>query len=471
MADAFMLGWEEWAAFPKLNIPAVKAKVDTGARTSALHAVSVEPFGPLESPQVRFVLHPIPDKPEIEVVCSAPAVDRREVISSNGERELRWVIETPVRMGDREWPVELTLTNRETMMYRMLLGRQAIREDMMVNPTLSYCQGELSYDLYKDFPKRRPVKRPLRIAILTREPNNYSSQRLKDSAETRGHVVEMINTARCTLAIDASDPDVYYDGKPLPHYDAVIPRIGASMTSYGMAVLRQFSMMGAYCLNVPEAIGASRDKLYAHQVLARAGIQMPVTAFAHSPKDTANLISHVRGAPLVVKLLQSTQGRGVVLAETRKAAESVIDAFRGLDANFIVQEFVKEADGADIRCFVVGGKVVASMMRQAESGEFRSNLHRGGSAKRVRITKEERSSAVQAAKALGLSVAGVDMLRSSTGPKILEVNSSPGLEGVERTSGKDVAGIIVEYIEGHVRQVPPRRVAKRRARPVEETAE
>jgi len=465
MDQAFMLGWEEWAAFPKLNLPAVKAKVDTGARTSALHAVSVEPFGPLESPQVRFILHPIPDKPEIEVVCSAAAVDRREVISSNGDRELRWVIETPVRIGDREWPVELTLTNRETMMYRMLLGRQAIREDMMVNPTLSCCQGELSYELYKDFPKRRPVKRPLRIAILTREPNNYSSQRLKDSAEARGHVVEMINTARCTLAIDAADPDVYYDGKPLPHYDAVIPRIGASMTSYGMAVLRQFSMMGAYCLNVAEAIGASRDKLYAHQVLARAGIQMPVTAFAHSPKDTANLISHVRGAPLVVKLLQSTQGRGVVLAETRKAAESVIDAFRGLDANFIVQEFVKEADGADIRAFVVGGKVVASMMRQAEAGEFRSNLHRGGSAKRVRITKEERTAAVQAAKALGLSVAGVDMLRSSSGPKILEVNSSPGLEGVERTSGKDVAGMIVEYIEGHVRQVPPRAV-KRRTRKV-----
>jgi ribosomal protein S6--L-glutamate ligase len=198
---------------------------------------------------------------------------------------------------------------------------------------------------------------------------------------------------------------------------------------------------------------------------------MPVTAFAHSPKDTNNLIAHVGGTPLVVKLLQSTQGRGVVLAETRKAAESVIDAFRGLEANFIVQQFVKEADGADIRCFVVGGKVVASMMRQAEAGEFRSNLHRGGSAKRVRITKEERASAVQAAKALGLSVAGVDMLRASSGPKILEVNSSPGLEGVERTSGKDVAGMIVEYIEGHVRQVPPRQTARRRRKVSGEAAE
>lgn len=460
MDDQFVLGWEEWAMFPTLGLPAIKAKVDTGARTSALHAVSVEPFGPLETPQVRFILHPIPEKPEIEVICSAPAVDRREVTSSNGERELRWVIETPVQIGDRAWPVELTLTNRESMAYRMLLGRQAILPDMVVNPATSYAQGELSYQAYKDFPRRRPVKRPLRIAILTREPKNYSSQRLKDAAEARGHVVEMVNTARCTLAIDASDPKVYYDGKPLPAYDAIIPRIGASMTSYGMAVLRQFSMMGAYCLNVAEAIGASRDKLYAHQILARAGINMPVTAFAHSPKDTRNIISHVGSAPLVVKLLESTQGKGVVLAETRKAAESVIDAFRGLEANFIVQEFVKEADGADIRCFVVGGRVVATMMRQAEEGEFRSNLHRGGSAKKVRITKQERSAAVRASKALGLSVAGVDLLRSAAGPKILEVNSSPGLEGVERISGKDVAGMIVEYIETHARAIARRRVPR-----------
>lgn len=462
MNEPFVLGWEEWAAFPGLGLPAVKAKVDTGARTSALHAVSVEPFGPVTNPQIRFILHPIPEKPDIEVICSAPALGQREITSSNGESEMRWVIETPVQVGEKTWPIELTLTNRESMAYRMLLGRQAILADMVVNPTQSCAQGELSYELYKDFPRRRPVKRPLRIAILTREPSNYSSQRLKSAAETRGHVVEMINTARCTLAIDANKPKVYYDGQPLPVYDVVIPRIGASMTAYGMAVLRQFSIMGTYCLNTAEAIGASRDKLYAHQILARAGIAMPLTAFAHSPKDTKNLIDHVGTAPLVVKLLQSTQGRGVVLAETRKAAESVIDAFRGLDANFIVQDFVKEAEGADIRCFVVGGRVMAAMMRQAEDGDFRSNLHRGGSAKRVRISKEERTAAVRAAKAMGLSVAGVDMLRSSTGPKILEVNSSPGLEGVERTSGKDVAGLIVEYIETHVRPIV--KTSTRRAR-------
>jgi ribosomal protein S6--L-glutamate ligase len=456
----FSLGWEEWAAFPELGLPAIRAKVDTGARTSALHAVAVEPFGPDKNPQVRFVMHPIPDQPDVEVVCAAPAVDRREIISSNGESELRWVIRSTVRIGEREWPIEVSLTNRETMQYRMLLGRTAILDDMVVNPTQSCIQGQLSFDGYKGIPKRAPVRRPLRIAILTREPNNYSSQRLKKAALEYGHVPEMINTARCTMAINALNPAVYYDGRKLPRYDAVIPRIGASMTNYGMAVLRQFRLTGAYILNSAEAIGASRDKLYAHQVLARAGIGMPTTAFAHSPKDTGNLVSHVGGAPLVVKLLESTQGRGVVLAETAKAAESVIDAFRGLDANFIVQEFVKEAGGADIRCFVIGGKVVASMKRQAQAGEFRSNLHRGGEALKVRISKDERQTAVKAAKALGLSVAGVDLLRSEAGPKVLEVNSSPGLEGIEATSGKDVAGLIIEYLEAHVRTISKARMPR-----------
>lgn len=464
MTEPFVLGWEEWAAFPGLGLPAIKAKVDTGARTSALHAVSIEPFGPVDKPQVRFVMHPVPDQPEVEVTCAAPAVDRREVTSSNGETELRWVIEATVRIGAREWPIEVTLTNRETMQYRMLLGRAAILDDMVVSPTTSCAQGLSSYDLYKDFPRSKPVRRPLRIAILTREPNNYSSQRLKEAAEANGHVAEMIDTVRCTMAINALSPAVFYDGRKLPRYDAVIPRIGASLTNYGMAVLRQFEMTGAYILNSAPAIGASRDKLYAHQVLARAGIGMPTTAFAHSPKDTKNLVSHVGGAPLVVKLLESTQGKGVVLAETAKAAESVIDAFRGLEANFIVQEFVKEAAGEDIRCLVVGGKVVASMKRKAAAGEFRSNLHRGGAATKVKITKEERQTAIRAAKAMGLAVAGVDLLRSETGPKVLEVNSSPGLEGIEKTSGKDVAGLLIEQIESHVRTMtgPPRRRTKTR---------
>jgi ribosomal protein S6--L-glutamate ligase len=244
---------------------------------------------------------------------------------------------------------------------------------------------------------------------------------------------------------------VHYDGKALPRYDAVIPRIGAGITDYGLAVLRQFSNTGAFCLNGASSIGHSRDKLMAHQLLARAKIDMPVTAFAHSPKDTKDLISLAGGAPVVVKLLSSTQGKGVVLAETRKAAESLIDAFRGLDANFLVQEFVEEAAGSDVRAFVIGNKVVGAMKRQAQKGEFRSNLHRGGTASTIKLTRQERDTAREAAKVMGLRVAGVDLLQTDNGPKVLEVNSSPGLEGIESSTGKDIAGLIIEHLESQVR--------------------
>ena len=450
-SNPFELGWEEWLALPDLGLPAIKAKVDAGAKTSALHASVIEPFGPVTNPQVRFLIQPDPNDPALEVTCSAPVVDRREVTSSNGETELRYVIETEVEMGGRRWPIQLTLTNRENMMYRMLFGRGAMQPDMVVDPNESFRLPELSYDLYKGLPKNKPVKRPLRIALLTREPNNYSSQRLVEAARARGHVIEAIDTARCYMQIGTLDPQVHYDGKALPRYDAVIPRIGAKITDYGMAVLRQFSNTGAVCLNGAGSIGRSRDKLLAQQLLARAKIAMPVTAFAHSPKDTKDLIGLVDGAPVVLKLLTSTQGRGVVLAETRKAAESLVDAFRGLDADFLVQEFVEEAAGADVRAFVIGNKIVGAIKRQAQKGEFRSNLHRGGTASSIRLTAEERETARAAAKVLGLNVAGVDLLQTKEGPKVLEVNSSPGLEGIENATGKDIAGKIIEHLERQVR--------------------
>ena len=443
----FRLGWEEWLALPELGLPAIKAKIDTGARTSALHATALEPFGPASAPQIRFTIQPDPEDPQLEVVCAAPISDRREVISSNGAPELRYVISTRVRFGDREWPIEVTLTNRESMTYRMLFGRTAITEDMIVSPSESFVQPTLGYSLYKGFPARKPARRPLRIVLLTREPDNYSSQRLLEAAGQRGHHLEMVDTKRCYMAINATQPEVHYDGRPLPQYDAVIPRIGASMTFYGMAVLRQFEMMGAFCLNSPEGIGASRDKLFAHQLLARHRIGMPATAFASSPKDTEDLLALAGDGAVVVKLLESTQGKGVVLAESRQTATALIDAFRGLEANFLVQEFVREAGGADVRCFVVGGKVVGAIKRQAVAGEFRSNLHRGGSAVKVKLTTEERKTAIRATRVMGLAVAGVDLLQSSSGPKVLEVNSSPGLEGIETTTGKDIAGRIIEYIE------------------------
>ena len=287
----------------------------------------------------------------------------------------------------------------------------------------------------------------MKIAVLSRNPNLYSTRRLVEAGEARGHEMHVIDTLRAYMNITSHKPSIHYKGVELEPFDAVIPRIGASITFYGAAVLRQFEMMGVFPLNESVAISRSRDKLRSLQLLSRKGVGLPVTGFAHSPDDIPDLISMVGGAPLVIKLLEGTQGIGVVMCETEKAAESVLEAFMGLKANIMVQEYIREAGGADIRCLVVGDKVIAAMKRQAQPGEFRSNLHRGGSASLIKITPEERMTAVRAAKVMGLNVAGVDILRSNHGPVVMEVNSSPGLEGIESTTGKDVAGLIIAYIE------------------------
>ncbi len=287
----------------------------------------------------------------------------------------------------------------------------------------------------------------MKIGILSRNTNLYSTRRLAEAAKERGHEVKVIDPLLCYMTIASQRPTIHYKGEELKGYDAIVPRIGASITFYGTAVVRQFEMMNVYSINESVAISRSRDKLRSLQLLARKGIGLPVTGFAHSTKYTQDLIQLAGGAPLVVKLLEGTQGIGVVLTETRKAAESVIEAFRGLKTNILVQEFIKEAGGADIRCLVVGDKVVAAMKRQGAEGEFRSNLHRGGSASVVKLTPEERSTAVRSANIMGLNVAGVDLLRSNHGAVVMEVNSSPGLEGIETATGKDVASLIVQFIE------------------------
>jgi ribosomal protein S6--L-glutamate ligase len=287
----------------------------------------------------------------------------------------------------------------------------------------------------------------MKIAILSRKAELYSTSRLVAAAKEHGHEVRVIDPLLCYMTIASQRPTIHYKGEDLKGFDAIIPRIGASVTFYGTAVARQFEMMGVYNVNESVAISRSRDKLRSLQLLARKGVGLPVTGFAHSTRFTSDLISLAGGAPLVVKLLEGTQGIGVVLAETDKAASSVIEAFRGLKTNILVQEFIKEADGADIRCLVVGDKVVAAMKRQGKEGEFRSNLHRGGSATITRLTPEERSTAVRAARIMGLNVAGVDLLRSNHGAVVMEVNSSPGLRGIEEATGKDIAGMIIEFIE------------------------
>ncbi|MBU2896541.1 30S ribosomal protein S6--L-glutamate ligase [Vibrio hepatarius] len=287
----------------------------------------------------------------------------------------------------------------------------------------------------------------MKIGILSRNAHLYSNQRLIEAAQNRGHEVKVIDALRCYMNINSDKPQIHFKGEELSGFDAIIPRIGASVTFYGTAVLRQFEMMGVYPVNESVAITRSRDKLRSMQLLSRKGVGMPITGFASKPDDVKDLLEMVGGTPVVIKLLEGTQGIGVVLAETRKAAESVIEAFMGLKANIMVQEYIKEAEGADVRCFVIGDKVIAAMKRQGAEGEFRSNLHRGGSASLTKITPQERRTAIAAAKIMGLNVAGVDLLRSSRGPLVMEVNSSPGLEGIEAATGKDIAGMIIEFIQ------------------------
>ncbi|NND83435.1 MAG: 30S ribosomal protein S6--L-glutamate ligase [Gammaproteobacteria bacterium] len=287
----------------------------------------------------------------------------------------------------------------------------------------------------------------MKIAILSRNPKLYSTRRLVEAGKARGHDVDIINTLWCYMDITRNRPAVRYKGAELPHYDAVIPRVGASVTFYGTAVVRQFEMMGTFSINESVAISRSRDKLRSLQLLSRRNVGLPRTGFANKSSNIRDVIKTVGGAPVVIKLLEGTQGIGVVLAETNKAAESVIEAFMGLKANILVQEFIKEAGGADIRCFVVGNRVVAAMKRQGAEGEFRSNLHRGGSAELVKLTKEERETAVKAARVMGLNLCGVDILQSNHGPVVMEVNSTPGLEGIEMATGKDVGDMIYQFIE------------------------
>ncbi len=290
----------------------------------------------------------------------------------------------------------------------------------------------------------------MNIKILSANPNLYSTRRLMEAAQKKGHNIEVINHTKCDIVIEKKNPWIIYKGKKLENVDAVIPRIGASVTFYGTAVVRQFEMMRCFTTTESQALVRSRDKLRSLQILSRAGLGLPKTIFTNYSRSVEEIVAQAGGAPVIIKLLEGTQGIGVILAETNKAAESVIEAFNNLQARVIVQEFIKEAGGADIRVFIVDGQVVGAMKRQGKEGEFRSNLHRGGTAEVIKLSDEEETAALKAARAMGLGIAGVDMLQSSRGPLILEVNSSPGLEGIEAATGKDIAGAIIKYIERNV---------------------
>ncbi|WP_348797075.1 30S ribosomal protein S6--L-glutamate ligase [Flavobacterium adhaerens] len=444
-----ILGSEEWCSFPELGIPTIKARVDSGAKTSALHAINIAPFIKNETNWVKFDINPIQNNIKTVIHCEAPLVGKRIVKSSSGFREHRYVIQTDIAIGESKWPIEMTLTNRDSMGFRMLLGREAMSGRILVDPEQKYLLGQPTPEsLQALYINSEKASSGLRIGLLASNPELYSNIRIMEAGEMRGHEMHFLNIKECYMKLDAKKPEIHYrGGKILNQFDAIIPRIRPSVTFYGCALTRQFEALKVYCLNSATAITQSRDKLFSLQLLLNHGIDIPTTGFANSPLDTDNLIKMVGGTPLIVKLLEGTQGKGVVLAETKKAAESVINAFKSLNANILVQEFIKEANGKDIRCFVIDGKVVAAIQREAMPGEFRANIHLGGTASVVKVTSEEKRIAIKAAKAMDLKVAGVDIIRSSKGPLLLEVNSSPGLEGIEGATNKDIAGEMIKAIE------------------------
>ncbi len=452
--NKIILGSEEWCSFPELGIPAIKARVDSGAKTSALHAINISPFVKDGINWVKFDINPIQNNLKTVIHCEALLIDKRVVKSSSGFREQRYVIQTNITIGGDIWSIEMTLTNRDSMGFRMLLGREAMSGRILVDPQQQYLLGQNSIENLKNlYVDAIPSKSGLRIGLLASNPELYSNKRIMEAGEMRGHEMHFLNIKECYMKLDAVKPEIHYrGGKVLDNFDAIIPRIRPSITFYGCALTRQFEAMKVYCLNSAAAITQSRDKLFSLQLLLRNGVDIPTTGFANSPLDTDDLIKMVGGSPLIVKLLEGTQGKGVVLAETKKAAESVINAFKSLNANILVQEFIKEANGKDLRLFVVDGKVVAAIQRVAAPGEFRANIHMGGTASIVKPTADERRIAIKAAKAMDLRIAGVDIIRSAKGPLLLEVNSSPGLEGIEGATNKDIAGEMIKAIESNIRR-------------------
>jgi ribosomal protein S6--L-glutamate ligase len=447
--DKIIVGSEEWCALPALGIPAIKARVDSGAKTSSLHAFNIRSFKRHNVPWVSFEVHPVQNNRRTIVRCEAEVVDKRMIKSSTGISEKRYVIRTTLKHADISWEVELTLGNRDSMGFRMLLGREAMKGRILVDPAAGCLGGDVSAEqiqqLYADHTSEGSG---LRIGLLASNPELRSNQRILEAGEERGHRIRFYDIKQCYMKLDAETPEIHYrGGKILSNLDAIIPRIRPDLTFYGCALVRQFESIGTWSLNGAEAIGHSRDKLYSLQLLLQHGLAIPTSGFADSPLDTDDLIEMVDGAPLVVKLLEGPHGRGSVLADTRTAAESIINAFKSLQAHLLVQEFIKEAEGRDLRILVIDNKIAGALERQAPPGEFRANLHRSASVSAVRTSSEERNLALKATRVLGLKVAGVDIIRSRKGPLLLDVTSSPQLSEIEDVTGKDVAGSMISAIE------------------------
>ena len=438
MSDKKTVGRFEKVDLPELSLFTLDAKIDTGADSSALHCHDIQVDEEAKTVTFNLLDPSHPDYHEKRITL--PVTRKRTVRSSNGMQELRVYVTTTIVLLGESFEIEMSLTDRSTMRFPMLIGRKFLHNRFLVDvsKTMETEEGRV------------------KVGILSLGPELYSTRRLYEEAKKRGWDAEVIKYLNCATAMEQGKLAINYKGRDLSDLDAVIPRIGASRTFFGTAVVRQFELMNIYAANASLAISRSRDKLRSLQILAKHGVDMPRTLFAAKVEDVEDIIQAVGGTPLIIKMIEGTQGVGVVLAETHKAAKSVLEAFYGVKVNLLLQEFIEEAGGADIRAFVVDGKVVAAMKRQGAEGDFRSNIHRGGSAVTIKLSRAERDLAVKAAKVMGLSVAGVDMLQSSRGPMIMEVNSSPGLEGIETTTKVNVAGEILDMIARHLQATTPR---------------
>ena len=449
LKDKIIVGSEEWCALPELGIPAVKARVDSGAKTSSLHAFNIRAFKRGGISWVSYELHPIQHNRKVIVRCESQVVDRRMVKSSSGVAEKRYVIKTQLELSGQSWEIEVTLANRDSMGYRMLLGRAAMLGRILVDPSAKQLCGTLSKDKSERlYGQSSHGIQGLKIGLLASNPRLYSNRRIIEAAEERGHEIQFIDIKQCYMKLDADNPELHFGrGQTLNDLDAVIPRIKSEIGMFGCALLRQFENVGIFALNSSAAISSTRNKLLAIQTLLDHGVSLPPSAAANSPMDIPDLTDMVEGFPLVIKPAQGYKGDGVMLAESASDADSIISAFKSANANLLIQKFIKEAGGMDIRVLVVDGKAVSAVESNSTRDPSGANLLRGSTTAPAKLSSQERRLAVKAAKAMGLKVAGIDMIRSNDGPLVLDIHASPNLRYVENASGKDLAGMLIHAVE------------------------
>lgn len=454
--DKIVVGSEEWLALPELGIPAIKARVDSGAKTSSLHAFNIRGFKRDGVSWVSYELHPLQKDRQVIVRCESEVADRRVVKSSSGVGEKRYVIRTQLELGGERWDVEITLANRDSMGYRMLFGREAMKNRILVDPSASQLCGNRSQEEIESLYGQADSLVGLKIGLLASNPRLYSNQRIMEAARERGHEIQFIDVQQCTMKLDADNPEIHYGrGKTLNDLDCVIPRIKPGMTRFGCALIRHFESNGIVSLNTARSVTQARDKLHMLQLMIEQGVPLPSSALANAPRDISDLLDMLEGTPLVVKMLQSAHSDGVVSAETREAAESVIKAFRTAGSELLIQEFIQEASGTDLRVLVVDNRVVAAMERLAVMDEHGVSIQRGAPGTAARLSIAEKRLALRAAKAVGLRVAGVDIIRSDRGPLLLDINATPELKEIEKATGKDLAGTLIHAVEKKLRWKRP----------------